>query len=165
LQANGDLWVQMQEQTQDEYDAWQAMASISARIEAEIAQHLGKMSVDASTQREIDRAIRKAEQELAQAQRHLEQETLRAQEQARRAQEKAAKAARRAQERIARRSRSWGVTIDTESGLFGPRPPRRRGRPRHTHASPAEQLAILRMLQEGKISVDEAEELLRALEG
>jgi multidrug efflux pump subunit AcrA (membrane-fusion protein) len=159
--------VQIQDQADDAFDAWQTMDSISARIEAEIAQHLGKMNVDAATQREIDRALRRAEQELAQAQRQLDIETERARERARRAQSNAAKAAKRAQERIARRSRSWGVTIDTESGLFGPPHPRHSShrRPHPPRASAEEQLAILKMLQEGKISVQEAEELLRALEG
>lgn len=165
LQAHSDLWVQIQDQANAEFDAWQAMDSISTRIEAEIAQHLGKMSVDASTQREIDKALRQAEQELAQAQRQLERETRRAQERAQRAQERAAKAARRAQERIARQSRSWGVTIDTGSGLFGPSPPRRRSPSKTSAASAEEQLAILKMLQENKISVEEAEQLLKALEG
>jgi hypothetical protein len=165
LRANSDLWVQIQDYTNDEYDAWQAMDSISQRIEAEIAQHLGKMSVDAATQREIDQALRRAEQELAEAQRQLERETQRAQERAQQAQEKAARAARRAQERIARKSRSWGVTIDTGSGLFGPPPPRRQSPPKSSGASASEQLAILKMLQEKKISVQEAEELIQALEG
>ena len=165
LQADGDLWVQVQGQHDDAFDAWQAMDSISARIEAEIAEHLGKMNVDAATQREIDKAIRQAEQELAQAQRHLEQETQRAQARTQRARQQAAKAAKRAQEHIARQSRSWGVTIDTGAGLFGPPPPRPHGSPKTTRASAEEQLAILKMLQEGTISVKEAEELLKALEG
>jgi hypothetical protein len=165
LEAKSDLWVQIEDQTDEGFDAWQTMDSISARIEAEIAQHLAKMSVDATTQREIDRAIRQAEQELAQAQRQLEQETERARERARRAQEKAAQAAKRAQERIARKSRSWGVTIDTGTSLFGPPLPQSRHTPQPSRASEEEQLAILKMLQENKISVQEAEDLLRALEG
>jgi len=165
LEAKSDLWVQMQDQIEGGVDAWQTLDSISSRIEAEIAQHLGKMNVDATTQREIDRAIRQAEQELAQAQRQLDRETERARERARRAQELAAKAAKRAQERIARKSRSWGVTIGTESGLFGPPPPRHPHRPHSSRATAEEQLAILKMLQENKISVQEAEDLLQALEG
>jgi DUF4097 and DUF4098 domain-containing protein YvlB len=164
LQADGDIWVQVGHH-EEPVGAWQTMDTISARIEAEIAQHLGKMTVDAATQREIDNAIRRAEQELAQAQQNLERETQRAQERARRAQEKAAQAARRAQERIARKSRSWGVTMDTGVGLFGPPIPRHYGEPKPPHVSTEEQLAILKMLQENKISVKEAEELLKALEG
>jgi len=165
LQSKSDLWVQMQDQTDEGFDPWKTMDSISSRIEAEIAQHLGRMSVDANTQREIDRAIRQAEQELAYAQHQLERETERARERAQRAQEKAAQAARRAQERIARKSRSWGMSINTASGLFGPPPPRHPHRPQPSRASEEEQLAILKMLQENKISVQEAEDLLRALEG
>jgi DUF4097 and DUF4098 domain-containing protein YvlB len=165
LQADGDVWVQVYGHQDDSSDAWETMDTISARIEAEIAQHLGKLTVDAATQREIDKALRKAEQELAQAQLDLERETQRAHERARRAQEKAAQAARRAQERIARKSRSWGVTIDTGAGLFGPPIPQHHREPKPPHVSTEEQLAILKMLQEGKISVKEAEELLKALEG
>jgi hypothetical protein len=164
LEASDDLLVQIQDQSTDEFDPWHRLDSISARIEAEVAQHLGKMSIDAKTQREIDKAIRQAEQELAQAQRHLEREMQHAQERARRAQEQAAKAAKRAQQRIARRSRRWGVPFET-GGLFGPPPPRRRDRPKPSHASEEEQLTILKMLQEKKITVTEAEELLEALEG
>ena len=165
LQADGDLWVQVQEQHEDTFDAWQAMDSISERIESEIAEHLGKMSIDASTQRKIDKALRKAEQEIAQAQQHLERETQRAHERTQRAQEKAAKAAKRAQERIARRSRSWGVNIDTGSSLFGPPHPRHHASPKPPRASAEEQLAILKMLQENTITVEQAEQLLKALEG
>ena len=165
LQADGDVWVQVHGHHNEPVDAWQTMDTISARIEAEIAQHLGKMTLDAATQREIDQAIRRAEQELAQAQQNLERETQRAQERARRAQEKAAQAAKRAQERIARKSRSWGVTFDTGAGLFGPPIPQHHKRPKPPRASTEEQLAILKMLQENKISVEEAEELLKALEG
>jgi hypothetical protein len=123
------------------------------------------MSVDASTQRKIDQALRKAEQEIAQAQQNLERETQRAQERAQRAQEKAAKAARRAQERIARRSRSWGFDANIGPGLFGPPHPRHHARPKPPGASAEEQLAILKMLQENKITVEQAEQLLKALEG
>jgi hypothetical protein len=165
LQADGDVWAQVHGHHEEHADAWQTMDTISARIEAEIAQHLGQMNVDAATQREIDKALRKAEQELARAQQNLERETQRAQERAQRAQEKAAQAARRAQERIARKSRSWGVTIDTGAGLFGPPTPRHHGHPSPPRTSAEEQLAILKMLQERKISVEEAEELLKALEG
>jgi hypothetical protein len=165
LQAGGDIWVHLQDPEAGELDAWKTLDSVSARIEAEISQHLGRMSVDARTQREIDNALRKAEQELAQAQRHLEQETQRAQQRAKRAQAKAAKAAKRAQQRIARQSRSWGVSVDMGPGLFGPPHPHRHpSRPERPRASAEEQLAILRMLQENKITVEEAEELLKALE-
>jgi hypothetical protein len=163
LHASGDLWVQLriQGQNEDLLDAWQELDSVSARIEGEIAEHLGRMTVDAVTQGQIDSAMRQAERELAQAQHRLEQETLRAQERTRRAQKLAAKAARRARERIARTSRSWGVTVDT--GLFGQpsRTPTRKHGP--APVSREEQLAILKMLQENKITPEEAESLLRAL--
>jgi hypothetical protein len=165
LNAGGDLWVHVQSMDREAGDGWQTLDSIAARIEAEIATHLDRMSLDSATQHEIDRAIHQAEKELARAQRHFHQETRRAQERAQRAQELAARAARRAQERIARASRSWAVTFDTGAGLFGPRAPHPSDRSQATSASAEEQLAILKMLQESKITVEEAEQLLKALEG
>jgi len=165
LYADGDLFARVEGQPEQEFDAWTAMDSLSAQIESEIAEHLGKLNVDAMTQREIDKALRKAEQEIVKAQDQLERETRRAEERARRAQERAAQAARRAQEKVARKSRKWGVAVETGPSLFGapppshPRPPTPRGPPSE------EQLAVLKMLQENKISPAEAEMLLRALEG
>jgi hypothetical protein len=165
LHADEDIFVQVQGQGEGAFDAWSAMESISAQIEAEIAQHLGGMSVDAMVQREIDKALSKAEHEIAKAQRHLEQDSLRAQESARRAQERAARAAQRAQAKIARKSREWGVSVEAGPSLFGPALPMRPPRAVDRGPSSEEQLAILKMLQENKITVAQAEALLAALGG
>jgi hypothetical protein len=164
LRADQDIFVQVQGYGEGAFDAWSAMESISAQIEAEIAQHLGELSADAMVQREVDKALSKAEQEIAKAQRHLEQESRRAQEMAQRAQERAARAAQRAQAKIARRSRKWGLSIEAGPSLFGPAPPVP-PRAADRGPSPEEQLAILKMLQEDKITVAEAEALLAALGG
>jgi DUF4097 and DUF4098 domain-containing protein YvlB len=165
LHADGDLFARVQGKQEGESDAWTAMDSISAQIELEMAEHLGKLNVDAMTQREIDKAMRQAEKEIAKAQRELERETRRAEEQTRRAQERAARAARRAQEKVARKSRRWGIAAETGPSLFGPPPPPHSRPPKPKGPPAKEQLAVLKMLQEKKISPAEAEMLLRALEG
>jgi hypothetical protein len=170
LQTDSHLTVYLEETETNHLDIWTTADSLSSRIEAEIEQHLGEMNVDALAQREIDKVMRKAEQELAKAQQRLEQEQLRAQEAAQRAQERitrvqerAARAARRAQEKIARKSHRWAASAKISPSLFGPtvspEPPQDAG----AGASREEQLAILEMLQQNKITVAEAEELLAAL--
>ena len=79
----------------------------------------------------------------------------------RRAQEHAARAARRAHERFSRRGQMWEGTFGGASATvkFG------RGRPAKAKVTEEEQLAILKMVQEGKITVEEADQLLKALEG
>ena len=83
---------------------------------------------------------------------------MRAQEKAQRVQERATLAAERAARRVemhARRwgdARSWNVSVNANVGK----------RPK---VSQEEQLRILEMLQEGKITIKEAELLLKALEG
>jgi hypothetical protein len=131
---------------------------IAAQIEAQITERLGRIDVDALAQREIEKAMRKAEKEIEKAQRRAQQETRHIQERMRRAQERAARAARRAQERIVHKGRRWH------------RPPhssfefRAGQRSRSSGPSEEEQMTILQMLHEGKISVEEAEKLLKALE-
>ena len=171
LHADGDLTVAVLGPQESNVDAWTTIDSISSQIEGEMARHLDEMNVDALAQREIDKAMRKAEQELARAQHFLEQEqrhaqerAARAQEQAARAQERAARAAQRAQAKIARKSHRWGIPGDAPS-LFGPYPTPRGSQAEKQGPSSEEQLAVLVMLQEKKISVAEAEDLLAALDG
>ena len=155
LSAGGDLSVKVRgpKESAAPVIAVTLGESLAAQIEAQIAEHLGELEIDARTQREIDKAIRRAEREVAKAQRRVEREAARGEERARRAQERAARAARRVRDRVARRSRKQGVS-------FGP------GRSaRAPKVSEEEQLAVLRMLQEGKISAEQAEMLLQALEG
>ncbi len=144
---------------------------LAAQIEAQIAESLGAFDLGSVAQREIEKAMRKAEREIERAREHAERERQRAeqrlhraeekaQEIARRAEERAQEAARRAQERIARHRPPdiglFGKDITVDLGG--------RHRPHRPKVSDEEQLMILRMVQEGKISTEEAEKLLKALE-
>ncbi|HLA01706.1 MAG TPA: hypothetical protein VJ019_03000, partial [Aestuariivirga sp.] len=80
-------------------------------------------------------------------------------EQAARSAEKTAKrAARRVERSVGRHAPRWNVNW-TAGGPFPPPPPAA------GPVSEAEQLAILKMLQEKKITAEEADKLLAALEG
>ncbi|HUT20307.1 MAG TPA: DUF4097 family beta strand repeat-containing protein [Anaerolineae bacterium] len=133
---------------------------LAAQIEAQIAESLGAFDVDGVAQREIEKAMRKAEREIERARERAEHDRERAEERLRRAQEKAAEAARRAQERIARHRPPhvglFGKDVNVDLGA--------RHRSQRPKVSDEEQLTILRMVQEGKISIEEAEKLLKALE-
>ncbi len=79
----------------------------------------------------------------------------------------AEEAARRAERHAERQARRWGRTPPPGSwGDFGPKgmptPP---GMPKSDPVSEEERLAILKMLQEKKITAEQAEQLLQALEG
>jgi DUF4097 and DUF4098 domain-containing protein YvlB len=135
-------------------------ADLAAQIEAQIAESLGAFDVGSVAQREVEKAMRKAEREIQRAHEHVQREHERAQERLRRAEEKAEEAARRAQERIARHS-------PPNVGLFGKDVNvnlHARHHPHRPRISDEEQVMILRMVQEGKITTEEAEKLLKALE-
>lgn len=145
---------------------------LAAEIEAQITESLGAIDIDGLAQKEIEKAMRKAEREIERAREEAERareraerERERAQEHIQRARERAARAAQRAQEKLARRSRHVGM-FRGDVGMFG-------GdtvnvhfrRPQKPKVSESEQLAILKMVQEGTITTEEAEKLLKALEG
>ena len=77
----------------------------------------------------------------------------------------------KAQEKALRKAQRFQAKFEREWGSYGPRgPSSHRRAPRRAKASRRgpthdEQLAILKMLQENKISVEEAEGLLKALGG
>lgn len=108
---------------------------VAAGLSDKDAQRIA-MRVEVAGQKAAERAGRHAERASSRAQRH------------------AAKAARRAEKRAVRHEAT----------------PRGRGRHRARGAaagegiSAEERLSILRMVEEGKLSVDEAERLLRALD-
>jgi DUF4097 and DUF4098 domain-containing protein YvlB len=133
---------------------------LAAQIEAQIAESLGAFDMGGVAQREIEKAMRKAHHEIQRARERAEHDQERAEERLRRAQERAAQAARRAQERIERhrppRVGLFGKDVNVDLGA--------RHRPRRPKVSDEEQLTILRMVQEGKITTEEAEKLLKALE-
>jgi hypothetical protein len=115
-------------------------------------------------QREVEKAMRKAEREIQRAHERAQQMRERAEERIHRAEQKAEEAARRAEEHIARHMRPpraprvglFGKDIDVDLGA--------RHRPHRPRVSDQEELLILKMLQEGKITPEEAEKLLKALE-
>jgi hypothetical protein len=94
--------------------------------------------------------MRQAEREIEKAQRQAEKASQRAERRAQRAQERAQ---RRATKFQAKYERKWGTHA---RGTHAPKAARQG--PSHE-----EQLAVLKMLQEGKVSVEEAETLLKAM--
>lgn len=104
-----------------------------------------------------------------QVERATGQAAKRAEEAARRAERLATDAARRAERHAERHARRWGGKINFGPGPswdFGPQgmptPP---GVPKSEPVADEERMAILKMLQEKKITAEQAEQLLRALEG
>jgi hypothetical protein len=158
LRAGGDLSLRLAGGAAGEEVAAGWSESLGEQIEAQIAAHLGELNLDHLVHHEVEKALHQAEKEIAKAQQRIERETARAEERAQRAQEKAARAAQRVQERMARRARKWGAP--SGEGFFGRPEPARRA----PKVPEEEQLAVLRMLQEGKISTEQAEQLLKALE-
>jgi hypothetical protein len=115
-------------------------------IEAEITNSLEGLDIEAIINAEIERAMHKVEHKLAKA-RH------RIQERAHRAQERAARAAERAARRAEHRTHHVSARFDMQEGEPDGPPP----------VSEEEQLSILRMLQEGTITTEQADMLLNAL--
>ena len=164
LRANGDLSVRLRHQVESpeaertDAEMGARWGTLAAQIEAEIAQHMGKMDIDAVTRRAIDKATRKAEEEVRHAERRWEKEARRVEERARRASERAVRAADKAQARMGRQAHRWGLSFSA-----GASSPANAGA-RAAHVSEDDQLSVLKMLQEGRISVEQAENLLKALE-
>jgi hypothetical protein len=147
LRAGGDLSLRLAGGAAGEEAAAGWSESLGEQIEAQIAAHLGELNLDHLVHHEVEKALHQAEKEIAKAQQRIERETARAEERA-----------QRAQERMARRARKWGAP--SGEGFFGRPEPARRA----PKVPEEEQLAVLRMLQEGKISTEQAEQLLKALE-
>ena len=136
--------------------------SIAAQVEAQIAEQLQGVHFDDLARKEMEKQMAKLERDMAKLQhragehvRQAEELSRRAKEKAQKVQEKARRAAGRAARRAEKRKRQFHIQMS--AGRAG-----RRGR---SKVSQEEQLSILRMLQEGKISAEEAEMLLKALEG
>jgi DUF4097 and DUF4098 domain-containing protein YvlB len=123
-------------------EAGVAAQELAWRIQQHVADKLSRIDFEAIARREAERARRQAERDIARAQRIAEK-----------AQRKAERAQQKAQKKM-----MWHLEWDTGRGR--PRPARR-----SQVASEEERLAVLRMLAEGKISAQEAETLLQALEG
>lgn len=169
LRANGNLSVKVRGEEQDE--PWGVnLEGLSEQIQAEISQHMGRLDLPdfgALASREVEKAMRHVEREVEKAQRHAEQAARRAEEHARAAEERARRAQERAQEKArqfqAKFERKWGPPPDAGFGAHGHAPRGRAAGSAPPRPSQEEQIAILKMLQEGRISIEEAETLLKAL--
>ncbi|MEO6061457.1 MAG: hypothetical protein ABIQ99_05920 [Thermoflexales bacterium] len=122
--------------------------------------HLGSLG-----ERIADRARKAAERAGEKARRRADKETARAQ-----------RIFERETERAARRGASWNWSWDSPSAPPGPPgapiPPRRPASsepgevsPAHEAVSDEERMVILRMVEQKKITIEQAEQLLRALDG
>ena len=169
LQAGEDLSLKVRgERAHDEGFEIDFDSDISAQIEAQIAKGLGGLDLNELAQQEVDKALRRVEREISKAKVRAEKEARRAeermrnaQERMRRAQERAARAARRAHRKVVYTNRG-PFSIGVFHGVGSP--PGREGSSQEARITEEEQLAVLRMVQEGKITVEEAEQLLKALD-
>ncbi len=146
-----------------EFDIGEGLA---AQIRAQVARQFEGTDWSGLAQEEVERMISKIERKVARAQeraqevaRQAEEQARRAREKAQRAQERAQQAAERAARRIEMQARRWGDIPGFEASTST------QAERKRSQVSPEEQLRILQMLQEGKITVEEAEMLLKALEG
>ena len=115
-------------------------------IEAEIARSLEGLDIEAIVHAEIEKAMHKVDHKLAKVKHRV-------QERAQRAQERAAREAERAARHAEHQARHVNVKFDMQEGEPD-------GPPK---VSEEEQLSILRMLQEGTITTEQADMLLNAL--
>ena len=123
-------------------EAGVAAQELAWRIQQRVAGKLATIDLEAIARREAEKARRQAEREVAKAQRMAD---------------KTRRKAERAQEKAQRKVRQH---LERETGRG-----RRRTARRSQASSEEERLAVLKMLAEGKISTQEAETLLQALEG
>jgi hypothetical protein len=151
---------------------------LAGQIDAQVQAQMSRLSEQMSRLSEVvgksGLSPEQAERVIRQAQETAEQAAARAQEKIARAQERIArkmeaaarKAEQREQRRADRRSQGWrfGSSFDWSPGSrppAPPAPPRDKSQP----VSDEERLLILRMLEQKKITLEEAEKLLAALEG
>jgi hypothetical protein len=104
----------------------------------------------------IESAMSQFETQMSQVQRDLEQRFGKFDKQAEKAAERAARSAERSKRRAERAAGSWGFTAGRP-----PAPPTPPSEP----VTDQERLMILKMVEEGKITADQATQLLSALEG
>lgn len=127
---------------------------VAFAFDSNVGQQFGNLSEEMALriQEKVQRAMQRAEQKIAEAMRHAEEKIARAEEKAARMDERQ----RRRQERT--RRRTW-----TPPTPPTPAVPPRAARPKEKTVSDAERMTVLRMVEEGKISVEQAEQLLDAL--
>ena len=100
-----------------------------------------------------------------QVERATGQAAKRAGEAARRAERLAADAAQRAERHAERQARRWRGNVNVGPWDFGPKGVPKPPAPPSEPIADEERMAILKMLQDKKITSEQAEQLLRALEG
>lgn len=123
-------------------EAGVAAQELASRIQQRVAKKLAKIDFEAIARREAEKARRQAERETVKAQRIAEQ-----------ARRRAERAQKKAQKKMV-----WRFEWDAGRGS-------QRTAGQSKASSDEERLAVLKMLAEGKISTQEAETLLQALEG
>jgi gas vesicle protein len=146
----------------------------SASFEFEVPDNLGEY-ISSQINEQISRIqdhlshqTERIQQEAERAQQRAEELAQRAREQAERAAERAAEQAERIREKAARKGArgrwSWSGEISTPPKPPAPPAPPRPPKPVEP-VTEQERLAILRMVENKQISIEEAERLLAALEG
>jgi hypothetical protein len=150
----------------------QIESQISAQMEAITRQLNEQMSGLSALIDQAGLTPEQSERIMQQARESSERATAKAQEKMRRAQEKLERkleAARRREEMHAqaaeRRAQSRGRKSWSFEWPSAPTPPRPPAPPEPAQVSDEERLMILRMLEQKKITLEEAEQLLAALEG
>ncbi len=154
LQA--ELADQIAEQVESEL---RSHGAILDRQMEELQQRLASMNLPGV---EVDRILERTRQASDRSSQRAQDKLRRAQERMQRKIEAAARKAELKARAAERRSRSGGFAWNFE---WRPPVPGEPPRPASPQVSDEERLMILRMLQEKKISVEEAEHLLAALEG
>jgi hypothetical protein len=151
---------------------------IAQQVEAQIGQHMQEMSQRLKNQMEqmaenlsrVGMSPDEAQRIVDQAMRASERETAKAQEKMRRAQEKLERKLQDAQRKAEQKARSaersaWARNRHTWGRGASTPPPAPQPSVPPEPVSDDERLMILRMLEQKKISLEEAEQLLAALEG
>lgn len=143
------VWVQ---QFTDQIET--QMEALSAQLDDRLAQLGTSDEIASRVQAKVQQAMRKAEEKIAEAMRQAEQR---------------ARAAEREAERMERRQQRSYVYSTPPTPPIPPIPPippvpPRAQRAKSAPVSDEERMVILRMVEEGKVSVEQAEKLLAALE-
>jgi hypothetical protein len=146
----GDMTQQFTEQLEAQLE------NVSRQLEERMAQLANGEELAARVQQKVQAAMRRAEEKVAEAMREVE----------RRVQHAERRSERSAARDEARRWRK-GVRVEVPIPPTPPIPPRpmRPPRPQPPTVSDEERMMVLRMVEQGKISVEEAEKLLSAMQG
>jgi hypothetical protein len=149
-----DLVQQVAEQVEAQVEAF------TRQLNERLAQLDTGDAIAAKVQTKVQSAMRQAEEKIAEAMRRAERQTAR-------------QAERQAAREVRHRMRGMPPTPPGVPGVPGapgfphvhmpPPPPAPAPKPKRTPPSPEERMMVLKMLEEGKISVEQAEQLLAAM--